>query len=142
VWKSEDGQLVNYDTRILQEGRDQKKVALLLSLSGPLSLTDLPSNIGPEFTVYELTLQGIEPNRTFLNTRQSLTAFRKSYEQLLASLRAKHGELAELHLFPAIPAPVAVACGKDLLLKIDPALLVYDKVKGGFNLALTVNKTA
>jgi SMODS-associated and fused to various effectors sensor domain len=45
-------------------------------------------------------------------------------------------------MFPAIPAPVAVVCGFDLLPKAHPALVVYDNDKqhGGFIQRLKVNE--
>jgi hypothetical protein len=52
-----------------------------------------------------------------------------------------HPGIHDLHLFPAVPAPIAVLCGREVLPKIDPKLLVYDadKANGGFTLALTVS---
>lgn len=52
-----------------------------------------------------------------------------------------HIALDEIHLFPAVPAPVAVLCGRELLPKVDPALLVYDSNKktNGFQPILRVN---
>ncbi len=51
------------------------------------------------------------------------------------------GSTDELDLFPAVPAPVAVLCGRETLPKIHPALRVYDydKTQGGFTYQLTVN---
>ncbi|MCD4689799.1 MAG: SAVED domain-containing protein, partial [Desulfuromonadaceae bacterium] len=53
-----------------------------------------------------------------------------------------HGARAEIHLFPAIPASVAVKLGKLLLPKVDPPIHVYEyhQQQGGFNYALTVLK--
>jgi SMODS-associated and fused to various effectors sensor domain len=60
---------------------------------------------------------------------------------LLARIRGEYPALRELHLFPAVPAPVAVACGFDLLPKVDPVLIIYDNIKeeGGFIERLRVN---
>jgi hypothetical protein len=45
-----------------------------------------------------------------------------------------HPDVRELHIIPAVPAPVAVACGHDLLPKVHPTLIVYDydRASGGF----------
>ena len=54
---------------------------------------------------------------------------------------ARHEGLERIHVFPAVPAPVAVAMGWELLPKRDPAFLVFDfnKKQGGFQPTLEVN---
>jgi len=118
-------------------------VALVLSLSGTLHLSELPAAIDNRFSVYEITLDGTTPNRTYLRLRDDLEGFRSAYRNLLAELGRDHPGLAQLHLFPAAPAPVCVACGFDLLPKVDPSLIIYDNNKvnnGGFAEQLKVNR--
>jgi hypothetical protein len=88
-----------------------------------------------------LTLDEIEPVPTFLNSRQDLKAFQIAYQSALRKIGGSHPGVAELHLFPAVPAPEAVLCGREVLPKVDPKLLVYDanKATGGFTLAVEVN---
>jgi hypothetical protein len=64
------------------------------------------------------------------------------YEEARSLIRRDHAGLKTLHLFPAVPAPVAVLCGRELLPKVDPALIVYDRDKsnGGFQKILAVNE--
>ena len=65
-----------------------------------------------------------------------------SLEYLGAAIKADHEDPTELHLFPAVPAPIAVCIGRDLLPKVDPALVIYDANKknaGGFARTLEVN---
>jgi hypothetical protein len=78
---------------------------------------------------------------TFLSLRQDLENFRLVYQNALAEIVRKHGRLQEIDLFPAVPAPVAVLCGRETLPKTHPALRVYDydKTQGGFTYQLTVN---
>jgi hypothetical protein len=86
-------------------------------------------------------LKGQEPTPMFLNTKADLVAFQASYREAIASIIREHGIIEEVAVFPAVPAPVAVACGHELLPKVHPALNVYDydKRKGGFRYALTAN---
>jgi len=53
-----------------------------------------------------------------------------------------HPQLETIHLFPAVPPPIAILCGRELMPKVDPALRVYDfrKKQGGFDFVLEVNK--
>lgn len=140
-WKNE-GELVQYKIVTVKEGTDRKKVALVLSLSGKIQLEDLPSEVINDATVYEITLENDLPHPLFLNQKQDLTNFGVIYQQTLRQIGTNHGKLDELHLFPAIPAPVAVVCGQELMPKIDPVLVVYDGDKrvGGYHRVLEVNK--
>lgn len=140
-WK-EEGAVVDYDLRALRNGSEPAAVALLLSLSGRIREDDLPKEIDTRFSVYEITLAGRKPTPRFLNREESLRAFCGVYLGALRSVVASHPGLERMHLFPAVPAPVAVAVGRDVMPKRDPAVLVYDfdKRAGGFVPALEVNK--
>lgn len=92
--------------------------------------------------VYEMTLGGSTPNPTFLKTRRDLEEFRNAYHLAVATMVKNHPKLKTLDLFPAVPAPIAVLCGRELLPKVHPAINVYDhqKNEGGFIYQLTINK--
>jgi hypothetical protein len=140
TWKK-SGRPVKYTFQTVQTGSDESRVALLLCLSGSGPREMLPSEINPAYFVYELTLDGSTPSPTFLSLREDLDNFRIAYQDALAEIAKVHGSLKELDLFPAVPAPVAVLCGRETLPKIHPALRVYDydKTQGGFTYQLTVN---
>jgi hypothetical protein len=140
TWKR-DGKPVDYRFRRLRSGTDREKVALILSLSGTVHLRDLPRSVDYGYSVYELTLKGAVPSTTFLRTRQDLENFRNAYQSALGMIVRDHGTIEKIHLFPAVPAPIAVLCGRELLPKVHPALLVYDydKSKVGFIYQLEVN---
>jgi hypothetical protein len=139
-WK-ERGELVSYATRIIRRGSDQTAVALLLSLSGRIRKNDLPTGIDDRFTVREIKIVGVEPTPRFLDLEESLRAFRDEFMRTIRSIVASHPGLERIHLFPAVPAPVAVAVGRELMPKRDPAVLVYDYDKrgGGFIPTMEVN---
>jgi hypothetical protein len=141
LWKS-DGAPVAYEERVLRRGTDASRVALLMSLSGPIDPLRLPANIDATFTVVELTLKGQDPNPDFLRRRDDLTAFATAYRRTLARIVKEHPAAAELHLFPAVPAPVAVACGYEPLKKAQPILVVYDydRAKGGFTESIRIGR--
>ena len=58
----------------------------------------------------------------------------------LGTISLEHGLVQEIDLFPAIPAPVAVLCGRERLPKVHPRFRVhdYDAAAGGFNFKLMV----
>lgn len=137
-WKI-DGEPVEYEFRRLHQGTDPFAVALLLSLSGEVAQASLPADIDDRFTLYEITPKGVAPNRELLRQRDDLVHFRRAYQHGLATILKNHNGVRELHLFPAVPAPVAVACGQELLPKVHPDLVVYDNIKGTFHHAMTIN---
>jgi SMODS-associated and fused to various effectors sensor domain/HNH endonuclease len=140
TWK-QWGKAVEYTFRKVRTGAQPHRVALLLSLSGTGPREHLPQEIDSSFSVYELTLSDVVPDPTFLRTRQDLENFRIAYQSSLAAILKSHGKIDEIDLFPAVPAPIAILCGRELLPKVHPALRVYDydKTQGGFTHQLTVN---
>lgn len=138
-WKS-DGAPVEYSFRRVRAGAPGGRVALALSLSGLIQLDHITAVSGVSATVYELTLKDQEPRPTFLRLREDLARFAAAYREALATIRATHAGLGELLVFPAVPAPVAVVVGRELLPKIDPVLLVHDFDKvNGFKQRMKVN---
>lgn len=139
-WKT-DGNTIKYKTQILKLGDDNSKVALVLSLSGSTAFTTLPEEVRNHYTIYEITLDGTTPNLGFLRKKEDLNAFQAVYQKLLGGIRSKHGVVKEILLFPAIPAPIAVLCGRELLKKVHPAINIFDynKKKEGFSHILTIN---
>ena len=139
TWKAERPR-VKYEFRCRQAGASPDKVALVLPLSGTIDPEQLPGAITKDFFVYELALISATPNPMFLRTRGDLEAFRVAYQMALREVEANHDGLDELHFFAAVPAPVAVLCGRERFPKTDPRFLVYDndKAKGGFALRLTI----
>jgi SMODS-associated and fused to various effectors sensor domain/HNH endonuclease len=138
AWRNAEG-VVEYELRQLRTGTEQGCVALQLSLSGQIASMSIPSDIDTKFSLYEIKLRNQPPNVEFLSFRENLVGFRKIYRDTLGQLIAEHGHFDGLHLFLAAPAPVAIACGMDVMPKAHPALIVYDNVKGLFQKAITIN---
>jgi hypothetical protein len=125
----DSGDTARFATTRLRAGSSTGKVALLVSLSGRLGFADLPAGLDWRVPVYEIAVDGPVPDTGILRRREDLEGFRQAYRSLLSRLRAEHAGRIELHLLAAAPAPVAIACGYDLLPKVDPAIVTYDNVK-------------
>jgi SMODS-associated and fused to various effectors sensor domain len=135
TWTWKDGPSeARYISRCLIQSQEEESVSLLVNLSGKNNLDALPNELRESGTVYELTLEGQDPSPLFLNTKGDLERFTSEYHRSLAMIRQNHPSLASIHLFPAVPAPVAITLGRSRLSKVDPVLLVYDRDKraGGF----------
>jgi hypothetical protein len=140
TWKwAEGGGTVTFRMRRVQSGAVGDPVALLANVSGQNAAAEVTKCVG-NGTVYELTVDGEAPSPLVLKTRADLERFVAEYVRAMAVIRADHPQLRELHLFPAVPAPVAVALGRSRLPKVDPTLKIYDRDDraGGFVPALEV----
>ncbi|MDP3957477.1 MAG: SAVED domain-containing protein [bacterium] len=129
----------SYEVKKKITGRRSKKIAIILSLSGKIHAKEVLKAVPDASAFYEITIPN--PETEFLKFASRLQKFRSIYRDLLTTIRKKHGHDCEIHLFPAVPAPIAVICGKILLPKTDPGVLVYDndKQKSGFVPALKIN---
>ena len=137
-WK-EDGDPVEFNCRMLHEGTEPHRVALVCSLSGAVPTADYPSAVDGSFTVYEITPSGMAPSFDCLRLRDSLEAFRACYRSTLQRVTSGHPGVREIHLIPAVPAPAAVAMGLDRMPKAHPHLVVYDKGwEAGFERTIVV----
>jgi hypothetical protein len=139
-WK-EDGDPVEFECRMLQQGSEPQRVALVCSLSGAVPPTHYPSAVDSSFTVYEMIPDGVPPSLDCLRLRESLEAFRACYRSTLERIAGGHPGVQEVHLIPAVPAPAAVAMGLDRMPKAHPLLVVYDKCgDAGFERTIVVGE--
>lgn len=141
-WKDEpdDFRKEYYRTIEPETHNDDVNTSILISISGVVDRKKVVDLVGEGCNVYEITAD--KPGLDFLSSRLKLEMFCYEYRQLLTKIRSANGHTKELNLFSAAPSPVAIECGRALLPKCDPAVRVYDLIKGtgGFVYALTINK--
>ncbi len=133
TWKSE-GRLATYKLSKIKTGDPKAPIGLILALSGSIPLENLPDPYKENASIYQITLDGQNPNPMFLNQKADLEAFKSVYSETLALISAEHGLPETISIFPAIPAPIAIMCGRERLPKVHPKLRVYDfdHANGGF----------
>lgn len=136
-WK-DDGPEFSFKVIRRRKGLSNGPIALLLPLSGSIATRDLPQPIQNDAWLYEIRLEGLEPAPTFLCRRADLESFRKAFQEVLGRVIAEHGLVEQLHLFPAVPAPVAVLCGRERLPKAHPRFLVYDRANGAYHYKIEI----
>ncbi len=114
--------------------------ALVLSLSGTINRDRVEKILGKEFSPWEVTID--TPNNDFLKSREQLQDFRTLMRSLLDKIKAKHGEQATIHVFPAAPVAIAIELGRIIMPKADLPMRVYDQNKkaDGFIFALDINE--
>ncbi|CRX38202.1 HNH endonuclease [Estrella lausannensis] len=125
TWKNE-GQPAKYKLSKIQTGDVKDLVALILSLSGTIPIANLPTLYKENASIYEIKLDEQIPNPMFLRQYADLEAFRSIYIETLRVIADAHGLQKTISVFPAVPAPIAILCGRERLPKVDPKLRVYD----------------
>ena len=113
-WK-EDSNPVEFRCRILREGAEPQRVALVCSLSGAVPIADYPSAVDGSFTVYEITPDGLDPSFDCLRTRGKFGGLpRRATESTLQRVTSRHPGVQEIHLIPALPSPASRGGGAGL----------------------------
>jgi len=101
-----------------------KNVMLILSISDAVNSAQYSAILEEDFAVYELTID--DPSIHFLKSRQQLEIFSYEYRRLLNTIQTKHGNDVNIHILPAVPAAIAVQCGRVLLPTKDPKIYCYE----------------
>ena len=112
-------------------------VALNLSLSATIDDSRITTVLSqPDLSIWRMTIP--EPHNDFLKSRDQLRLFRQRFRILMDRIKARHGQNAVLHVFPAVPVSVAVEIGRVWMPKADLPLCIYDQNRklGGFAKAL------
>ena len=127
---------------IVKSPRINKKggnVAIVLSLSGKIDSNRYKRLVSENFSVYEITIENPSPH--FLKSRKQLEGFSREYRKLLNDIQATYGDSCQISIIPAVPAPIAVECGRILLPKSDPEIFAYeyDKSQEHFRKVLKIN---
>lgn len=141
-WKS-TGEIVSFATERLRVGTEASRVALIVALSGGIAEADLPNEITGSYSVYRIAPTNAPQGTDILKIADSLRAFGAEYRRTVRQIVADHPKATAIDVFPAVPAPIAVAMGRDLLPKRDPILVVFDfnKARGGFTRSLEINRS-
>jgi len=128
-----------YKFNSVQKGKIKNRVALLLSLSGTVNRDLLPPTVKNSYAIYELAVNP-EPNYNFLRSEKDLHNFETSFTTAISVIKNKHKGLKDIEMFPAVPAPIAIACGRLLNKNSDPRLKIFNTYsKNKFKYSLTIN---
>ncbi len=82
---------------------------------------------GEKLSIWTITHDN--PNNDFLKTRAILSQFRKLIRKFFDTAKAKHGQDAVLHVFPAMPISASVEFGRVWMPKADFKMMIYDQNK-------------
>lgn len=138
AWLPQSGREPFFEERSPATVTGSLDVILVLSVSESVDM-ELVGTAGPVGAdLYEVAVP--TPQTDIIRAREQVADFRALVQRLLSRLRASHGMLAVVHVFPALPNSLAVEFGRALLPKADPRIEVYDLNSdlGGWVRALTL----
>lgn len=99
-------------------------VALKLGVSATIADARLEAALGSDAAIWSLC--AIDPHNDILRRPEDQAAFRQELRRLYNRIKAQHGEGTLLHVFPALPASLAVEVGRVWMPKSDLPLRLYD----------------
>lgn len=99
-------------------------VALKVGLTAPIANTRLPAALGTGVPTVDFTTS--TPGTALVQTESTVAAFRREIRKCLEMIEQAGGTDATIHVFPVMPAPLAVALGASLMPKVSNPLVIYD----------------
>jgi SMODS-associated and fused to various effectors sensor domain len=126
-WPSDDeGEDVQVDTTGLPPFPvfESCEVTLRISISARVSEAD--ARAGAPTAVHHVELCVPEPSKTWLRSGARLRAAAKAVRDALASLRDSFPECEKIHVFAAVPTPVAIAIGQAVNPRMDAPVALYE----------------
>jgi SMODS-associated and fused to various effectors sensor domain len=115
----------NFDFEINRPDSFDGPAVLLVSLSDSVSRDRVTSVLGDKASIWTLAIQN--PNNDFMKSKEQLSLFRKSLRMLMVEIKAKHGNLTPLHIFPVMPVSCAIELGRIRMPKADMPWIIYDQ---------------
>lgn len=126
-WRK-SGEVHDFGINSSQNGKKGSEVVLILSISGKISLQQLPKEL-LDLPTYEIAPTGTSPSRTILSRKETFDNYQRAYIQFLDSMQSSDKKVERIHILPAIPAPIAVFSGQQRV-KADPRLIIYETQMG------------
>jgi hypothetical protein len=137
AWLEDDPSNVIY--RINRPVKKTDRAALKFSLSAAISNERVTKVLGPDCSVWELTVD--DPNNDLIRKKEHLSEYRRVVRSLLDEIKLLHGENVELHVFPAMPVSTSIELGRMWNPKSQLPLVLYDQNRkaGGFTRAMAID---
>lgn len=113
--------------------------ALILAVSADIAPSRIYSVLD-KASIWTVSVSG--PHNDIVKSCEDLARFRALLRPAFDAIKLRHGEDACIHVFPAMPASLAVEFGRVWMPKAHLPMLIYDQNRksGGFVMALEVGK--
>ena len=114
-------------------------VALKLGISATITDDRIERVLGQDAAIWSLCAEA--PHNDIVRCPEDQAAYRKALRSLFNKIKAQHGDPVPIHVFPALPASLAIETGRVWMPKADPELRIYDQQRDkGFIPALTIGR--
>ncbi len=125
VWYDNEAGEEFYEVTMPKKSQDDERpVALILSVSHPVSHDQVANCLGADPVTYEVRAN--EPSVDFLRSRTRLEMFGWEVRRTLDQLRTDYnGNPPPIHVFAAVPAPVAIEFGRNIK-PFHPPFVLYE----------------
>ena len=135
-WPS-SGSVTTFTTSESQADVHAHEAAIVLSISGPISKETMPSYLShmPNFAV---TIS--DPDIEAVTSEETVRRFRKEVTSLIDRIHEKYPHVERVHIFPAMPASLAVTLGRALRFNLIPEYVIHEKTAGTFVESLTIRR--
>ncbi|GFO57343.1 hypothetical protein GMSM_43500 [Geomonas sp. Red276] len=100
---------------------------LLMSLSDRIAHERASSIVGPEASIWEITVPSDFLHNDFVRSSAQLSQFRQTIRKVMVAIKGKHGQSTPVHIFPAMPVSCAVEMGRARMPKADMPWVIYDQ---------------
>lgn len=104
--------------------QDACEVTLRISISARVSEAD--AKAGAPAAEHHVELHVPEPSKTWLSSGPRLRAVTTQIRETLAALRDRFPECTKVHVFAAVPTPVAIALGQAVNPRMDSPIALYE----------------
>lgn len=113
-------------------------IALKVEVSASINDSRITNILGNDCSIYTITHK--YPRLDSLRSKGHLAEFRDATRRAFAEIKGRHGEAAEIHVFPAMSPAPAVEFGRTWMPKADLPLIIYDQNsrKGGFHKTIMI----
>jgi hypothetical protein len=100
------------------------EIALRISISARVSEAD--AKAAAPAALHHVEVRVSDPSTTWLSSGARLRAVTKQLRATLAALRNRFPECSKVHVFAAVPAPVAIVFGQAINPRMDPPIALYE----------------
>ncbi|WP_230771546.1 SAVED domain-containing protein [Sphingomonas sp. Leaf4] len=101
------------------------RIALKIAVSATVNDDRITRVLGDDAAIWTITIA--KPGNDVVRQPEDLSAFRTTLREVYNEIKAQHGEGQVIHLFPVMPASLAVETGRIWMPKADLEMLIYDQ---------------
>lgn len=98
---------------------------LIIGLSADVHPDRIRAVLGDMINIWTLTIE--HPFNDFLQCHSDVAKFREACQRTLNEIKLRHGQNSVLHVFPAMPAALALEFGRCLMPKAEIRMRIYDQ---------------